>query len=234
MNGGFCCAVGLLVIGVGAWAQVAPTILLQGVVLDAQTRKPIGATLVFFDQTGTKVTETRSNQSEGGAYQCILKPGNRYTVELRAERYMRRREIVELPPVKGYTELSRDFVLQPKAVGQRLIVSVPLFELNSSTFRVGADEELSRYVQLLRDNPDVHLSIECYPDRAERKDLMLRIAQERATAIKKFFTDAGITEQRITTAEINTTDPYNPPPRKLRPKGRFYYGGTYFVITKVD
>ncbi len=215
-------------------AQVGVTILLQGVVLDAQTRKPITAELSFRDPNGSKANETRSNAADGGAYQCILKPNTRYTVELRAQGYMNRRDTITLPAVRAYTELSRDFTLLPKTIGQRFVVGIPLFELNSATFRVGAEEELSSYADLLSDNPDVHIAIECYPDQHAQAQQIESLTKQRAEAIRQFFVQRGIASSRLNTVPTTSTDPYNPPPRKLRPKGRFYFGGTYFVIVRVQ
>lgn len=52
-----------LCITVSCSAQIAATVLLQGVVLDAETRKGITSNLTLYDQRGTKVNETRSNAS---------------------------------------------------------------------------------------------------------------------------------------------------------------------------
>lgn len=219
---------------VSSYGQIAATVLLQGIILDALSRKPISATLTFFDVNGKKINETRSNAAEGGVYQCILKPGMRYSVQLRSEGFMVTTDTLSLPATNRYTELSHDFVLLPKIVGQRFIVSIPLFELNSSRMRVGAEEELTNYLQLLKDNPEVQITIECYPDRNDSAIAIRQLTQQRAQAISEFFSKRGITPSRLSIAPTTTTDPFNPPPRKLRPKGRFYFGGTYFVIRQVQ
>ncbi|RMF34845.1 MAG: hypothetical protein D6747_03935 [Chlorobiota bacterium] len=221
---------GVLCITIGSSAQIAATVLLQGVVLDAQTRNGISATLAIFDQRGTKINETRSNASDNGAYQVIVKPGGRYAVELRADGYMTMRDTVTVPPATRYTELSRDFTLRAKKAGQRFVVSIPLFEGDKATLRVGAEEELGRYAELLTLNPDITLGIECYPDHEDTRERMAELARKRAEAIRAFLSARGIAASRLTIIATSTTDPYNPPPRKLRPKGRFYTGGTYFVI----
>jgi outer membrane protein OmpA-like peptidoglycan-associated protein len=229
--------IGILIVAIATGvvhAQVGATVLLQGVVLDAQTRRPITAQLIFRDANGAKVNETRSNAAEGGAYQCILKPNARYTVELQSDGYMKRRDTVTLPAVRAYTELSRDFTLLPKTVGHRFVVGIPLFELNSASFRVGASDELAGYAELLSDNQDVHITIECYPDRGDEPQAMSALAQQRAEAIRQFFVQRGIASSRLSIQPISSTDPYNPPPRKLRPKGRFYFGGTYFVVARIQ
>lgn len=226
--------VGHIAFTVIANAQIAPTVLLQGAVLDAQTRKPITARLTIYDANGARVNETRSNASEDGTYQCILKPGSRYTIELRSDGYMSTRDTVAIPTVKSYTELSRDFTMLPKAIGQRFVLSVPIFEQDRPTLRIGAEEELARYVQLLADNPDVHVIIECYPDRSAEPAKLTDLARARALAIQQYFAQQGINPSRLLIASISSTDPYNPPPRKLRPKGRFYVGGTYFVVAKLQ
>ncbi|GIV52917.1 MAG: hypothetical protein KatS3mg038_3438 [Candidatus Kapaibacterium sp.] len=221
---------GALCITVSCSAQIAATVLLQGVVLDAETRKGITSNLTLYDQRGTKVNETRSNASDNGAYQVIVKPGGRYVVELRAEGYMTTRDTVTVPPATRYTELSRDFTLRAKNAGQRLVVSIPLFEGDKATLRVGAEEELARYAELLSLNPDVKLGIECYPDHEDTRERMAELARKRAEAIRAFLSARGIAASRLSIITTSMTDPYNPPPRKLRPKGRFYTGGTYFVI----
>lgn len=215
-------------------AQIAATVLLQGVVLDAQTRQGISAHIAIYDQRGTKVNETRSNASDNGAYQVIVKPGGRYAIELRADGYMTARDTVTVPSATRYTEFSRDFTLRAKIPGQRFVVTIPLFEGDKATLRVGAEEELARYAELLSLNPDVKLGIECYPDHQDTRDRMAELARKRAEAIRAFLGGRGIAAWRLSIIATSTTDPYNPPPRKLRPKGRFYTGGTYFVIEPMN
>ncbi|MCX7929164.1 MAG: OmpA family protein [Chlorobi bacterium] len=218
-----------------AVGQIVPTVLLKGIVLNGQTRKPIEATLTFTTSSkNSKAIVTNSNVAEGGAYQCILMRGTQYEVTITANGYCRLRDTITIPDVKSYSELTRDFVLLPKEIGQRFIVSIPLFEYNLPSLRTGASEELARYAQFLADNPTVHIAIECYPDRNDSPTAIESLTRRRAEAIKAFFSQRGISSTRIRVERITTIDPYNPPPQKIRPKGRFYFGGTYFVIVAVQ
>jgi outer membrane protein OmpA-like peptidoglycan-associated protein len=115
----------------------------------------------------------------------------------------------------------------------KIPLSVPPFELNKSKLRFGADYALETIKSTLFHNPNVKFEIICFPDNDDNPAENETITRERAKAIEKYFLTQGIDASRITTGGSKKTDPDNPPPKKMKAKGKRYIGTTYIKITEV-
>ena len=72
------------------------------------------------------------------------------------------------------------------------------FSLDSSEITAAEAAKLNDYVQWLKENPDVHISVTGYADaQTGRHAHNMRLSQRRAEAVKAFLTAAGIPESRI-------------------------------------
>lgn len=216
-----------------SFAQVGATIALTGTVLDEITRQPVTVTLTFYDESGKKANDTRSNDKEGGSYYAILKPGMKYRMEISHPNYFREDRIVETPKTNKYAEVSRDWVARPLREGVKLPLAVSPFEYKKPKFRFGAEDILDGLKSALVKNPGVRFEIQCFPDIDGNKDANMKLTQDRISTLKEFFVKAGVSADRITMKPSGDMDPMNPPPTKKGAKGKRYVGSTYIVVTKV-
>lgn len=210
---------------------VNPVVAVTGSVTNAITHEPVTIFILVLDENGKKASATRSNASENGSYYIpSLKPGRKYFVTIDQPEYCKEKFEVDIANTTKYQEISRDFVVTPKAVGSQIPIPVPPFELNKAKLRVGAEDILGDLKSTLTNNPDIKFKILCYPDNEDDQAKNKELTEERAKTLKEYFVANGIDASRIDMAGSETTDPINPPPTTKRAKGKRYIGPSYIVI----
>lgn len=213
---------------------VGPVIAITGSVYDAITKNPVTALLVVTDANGKRINASRSNASENGYYFITsLKPGQKYTITVTQPNYLKEKYEMEISDAYKYTEVSHDFVLKPMEKDIKIPLTVPPFELNKSKMRFGAEQILESIKSTLMNNPTVKFEIMCYPDSDENPSENQKITTERAQNIESFLTSSGIEKSRLSIVGSSKTDPNNPPPKKLKAKGKRYIGTTYIKIVSI-
>jgi outer membrane protein OmpA-like peptidoglycan-associated protein len=221
-----------LAFGLEAQSQlINPVVAITGSVYDAVTKDPVSTFIVILDENGKRINATRSNASENGYYYISsLKPGHKYTLVISQASYLKEKHDIIIPEAGRYTEISKDFLVKPIAKGTKIPLTVPPFELNKSKLRYGFEDILDDMKKTLINNPDVKFEILCYPDDMDDPKENQKLTEDRATSLKNFFVTSGIDSNRITISGSVSADPNNPPPKKLRAKGKRYIGPSYIMI----
>ncbi|MBI5324165.1 MAG: OmpA family protein [Ignavibacteriae bacterium] len=216
-----------------AKAQLIQTVVaLTGNVFDAVSKSPVTATIKITDENGKRVNQTRSNAIENGSYYVTsLKPGKTYFVNISKEDYFEEKFKITLANTDKYEEISRDFLIKPKAKGVKIALPVPPFELNKSKLRYGAEDLLEGFQSTLVNNPDVKFEIVCYPDNDKDPKANQKLTEERCQSLKDYFTANGVEGMRFKVQASATTDPLKPPPTSKMAKGKRYIGTSYIVVT---
>src|SRR3989339_1026708 len=224
--------IGIFMQGV-SYAQLIQTVVaLTGNVFDGISKAPVTATIKITDENGKRVNQTRSNAIENGSYYVTsLRPGNTYFVNITKEDYFDEKFKITVANTDKYEEISRDFLIKPKAKGAKIPLPVPPFELNKSKLRYGAEDLLEGIQSTLVNNPDVKFEIICYPDNDKDVKMNQKLTDERCEALKEYLMANGVESLRFKTKGSATTDPLKPPPTAKMAKGKRYIGTSYIVVT---
>lgn len=215
-------------------AQFYTVVALTGNVFDAVTKEPQTVIITINDENGERVNATRSNAGENGYYYLTgLKPGKKYTVILKKQKYFLEKYEIEIAASDKYEEISKDFLIKPLYDGAKIPVPVPPFELNKSKLRYGAEELLTDLTNTLKNNEKVKVAIECYPDETGKQQDNQKLTEERCKALKDYFVSNGIADDRIKLIPSSKVDATNPPPTKIGAKGKRYIGPTYIVVSEI-
>jgi outer membrane protein OmpA-like peptidoglycan-associated protein len=175
-------------------------------------RKPLSVNIEIFDQNGQRINKIKSNASDGSYFITGLKSGNSYEIRFSDFDYMKYSYTMQIPPTDKYLEYSKDFLIIPKKAQTQVQIPVKLFETRKSTLKVGADQFLIDYINLLKSNPTVKIRIVSYPDDNSNSPENLSLTQQRSSSIKDFFISNGIDGGRLQTEGSQAIDPNNPPP----------------------
>lgn len=215
-------------------AQVSPVITLTGYVFNEQNFQPLDDVLIIVKPEKSSIKEWTSKTHSGGYYLITgLQPGEKYTLRLRKAGFFETEYEIHMPNTRKYTELSRDFLMKPLRIGQRLLLHVPPFSYKKAKLKLGAEEILDDIVKLLLINPSVHIRIETYPDTPDDTTFNRQLTEQRAKVLEAYLLQHGIERERIEIKSYATIDPLNPPPIKKRAKGKYYIGPVYIVVTKI-
>lgn len=81
------------------------------------------------------------------------------------------------------------------------------FDFNKSTIRPDGKPIVTQVLKLLKDNPDLSLSINGHTDNVGTRNYNLRLSQQRASAVVAALVVAGITPNRLTSAGFGPDQP---------------------------
>jgi outer membrane protein OmpA-like peptidoglycan-associated protein len=209
---------------------VGTVIALTGKVINANDKSPVSVKIIAYDESGKKVNTTRSNESDGSYYMTKLQPGHTYNFIISDEAFLKTKYTLNIPNLKKYSELSKDFVVYKKGANIKIKLNVPPFEFNKSKIKFGYSVLLEDQVSLFMENPDIKFSIVCYPDDEENPAENATLTTAREQSLADFLITKGIDPSRITMTQNTKCDPDNPKPVAKAAKGKKYIGTTYFVI----
>lgn len=174
-----------------------PVTLMSGRVLDARTKKPIGAIIRYESlTTGREIGVARSDSSTG-AYTISLPVGELYGFRAESDKYISINENIDLRNLQKYQEVKRDLRLVKLEKGQSVLVNNIFFDTGKWDLRPESDPELKRIAELLQRNPSMAIMIAGYTDNVGAKKANLELSQKRAQAVFAYFTQLGIEQKRL-------------------------------------
>jgi outer membrane protein OmpA-like peptidoglycan-associated protein len=182
-----------------------PVVMVDGIVSDAMTKKPLGADITITDlTTGQRVASLRSDD-ETGAYHVILTQGRNYSVTAQQKGYVFHTEEYRIPPSTTSRTYEKNIELQPiKGGGARLLV---FFDFDKDELKSESIPELERVIELLRDNPSINAAFEGHTDDQGAEDYNVSLSQRRANAVRTYVEAAGIPGARISAKGYGETRP---------------------------
>ena len=206
------------------------TVLMEGVVLDEATLKPIGGTIEILDATTRdKVNQYKSNKASG-SFSIVLKPSQHFIFRIAAEGYFTVEEDVRMPAATKYEHITRDFSLKPAASGAEIPLAGRLFDFKKKDLRVGAEEDLEEVSRLMKLNPNAKISITSYPDIAGNEQANLAITKARADAVREYLITQGVDQLRIRTNGSGALDPSASATKGRVAKGKHPVGKVYLRV----
>ena len=85
-----------------------------------------------------------------------------------------------------------------------------LFEVNGADLQPGAQMELLRLVEYLKQNPDRNMLIEGHTDDTGSSDYNLQLSQLRARSVESFLVGNGVPADRVRSIGYGETRPEAP------------------------
>ena len=174
-----------------------PLILVQGKVLNSETKKPVEASIHFENlETNQEVGRTVSNP-ESGKYQINLPAGRVYGFYAQAEGFPVMQETLDLSEVFDNFEVTRDFSLMPIKVGQVLALNNLFFVQSKAEILPESMQELERLYRIMMEVPNLEIELGGHTDNQGLYSANLRLSRDRAEAVMQYLVDRGIDKQRI-------------------------------------
>jgi OOP family OmpA-OmpF porin len=97
------------------------------------------------------------------------------------------------------------------------------FDFDKSNIKPEFQPVLDEAAQILKDNPNVNVTIEGYTDSKGTEAYNLRLSDRRANAVKQYLVSRGIAANRMDTVGKGEADPVAPntlPNGRDNPEGR--------------
>ncbi len=173
------------------------SVVLQGLVSNANTSAPIGAVVLIEDMvTGELIALNKSNELTG-EYLIVLPAGRSYSVSASKDGFFFYSQSFDLPKDASYQEINKDILLEPIEKGTKVVLNNIFFESGRAELKPISYVELNRAVQLLKDNGTMVIEVGGHTDNVGSEDLNKKLSQSRADAVVDYMVLAGVEQARL-------------------------------------
>jgi outer membrane protein OmpA-like peptidoglycan-associated protein len=207
-----------------------PVVLISGRTLNAKTKEPISADIIFEDLKTRQAIGEALSSPKTGTYHIVLPYGKNYGFHAHTRGFLSVNENLELATAKAYAEVKRDLLLVPISVGETLPLNNLFFEKGKASLLPESYPELDRLVQILKDNGGIHIELAGHTDNIGRLEDLLSLSQNRVTTVKEYLVKNGIAASRI---EGRGYGPAHPIEKNDTEENRLKNRRVEFKITKV-
>jgi len=175
----------------------ARTLYVQGYVTDATTGKYIPCS-VELTEDSTQQAVTRLQTDETGFYFVTLPTGKDYTFTVNRKGYLFYSDVFRLKEKLPDSTYIKNIQLQPIAVNATAALKNIQFDLKSIELKPVSVTELNKLLQLMNDNPAVHVQISGHTDNIGSDADNLILSTNRAKAVAGYLISKGIAANRLT------------------------------------
>jgi OOP family OmpA-OmpF porin len=187
-----------------------PVVLIKGRVLNAKTKEPLGAEILYESlTTGKELGLARSNPVDG-AYSIVLPAGEIYGFLGEAKGFIPVSENLDIQKLDVYQEITRDLYLVPIESGSIVRLNNLFFDTGKWDLRPQSTKELGRLVKLLNNNPEMTIEIAGHTDDVGSDVNNLELSKKRASAVQAYLVKNGITAIRLTSKGFGEAKPQLP------------------------
>jgi outer membrane protein OmpA-like peptidoglycan-associated protein/tetratricopeptide (TPR) repeat protein len=212
-----------------AHARPFKTIYVKGVVTDFISKKGLPANLELTDNaTGTIINKVQTD--ELGHYFITLPEGKDYTFTVNRKGYLFFSSAYALSGAAPDSTYIKNIALEPIKLASNFVFTQVLFDNNSYALLPASLPELNKLVQILEENPGMHIQISGHTDNVGKAADNLVLSTSRAKAIVQYISGKGIATERLTYKGFGSTEPIA---TNETAAGRALNRRTSFTITKL-
>jgi outer membrane protein OmpA-like peptidoglycan-associated protein/tetratricopeptide (TPR) repeat protein len=212
-----------------AHARPFKTIYVKGVVTDLISKKGLPANLELTDNaTGTIINKVQTD--ELGHYFITLPEGKDYTFTVNRKGYLFYSSAYALSGAAPDSTYVKNIALEPIKLASNFVFTQVLFESNSYALLPASLPELNKLVQILEENPGMHIQISGHTDNVGKAADNLTLSTSRAKAIVQYLSSKGIATERLSYKGFGSTEPIA---TNETAAGRALNRRTSFTITRL-
>ncbi|MCO6467040.1 MAG: OmpA family protein [Bradyrhizobiaceae bacterium] len=178
-------------------AKPKPVVLVRGRVLDAETRQPVVAQVVYEDLASNKRVGEAESSPTDGAYRVALPEGRLYGVHAEARGYYALSEQFDARDLENYKETERDLLLTPIKVNATFRLNNVFFDQGKYDLRAESFAELDRLVDFLKTNKSVAIELGGHTDNVGSDAANLQLSQDRVNSVMAYLVSKGTKDSRI-------------------------------------
>jgi outer membrane protein OmpA-like peptidoglycan-associated protein/tetratricopeptide (TPR) repeat protein len=212
-----------------AHARPYKTIYVKGVVTDVISQKGLPANVELTDNaSGTLINKVQTD--ELGNYFITLPEGKDYTFTVNRKGYLFYSSAYALSGAATDSTYVKNIALEPIKLASSFVFTQVLFDNNSYALLPASLPELNKLVQILEENPSMHIQISGYTDNIGKASDNLILSTNRAKSIVNYLSGKGIATERLSYKGFGSD---NPVATNETAAGRALNRRTSFTITKL-
>ena len=188
-------------------AQPNQVTYLKGIITDAKTKRPVGATFQLIDlSSGQIITESNSDETDGSFLVCIPK-GKDYALNVSNPNYLFYSDNFSLKDKTDAEPYLKDVALMPIEIGKSVVLKNIFFASNKFDLQTQSKVELEKLLAFLSENKNVKISIDGHTDNVGSSVHNLELSENRAKAVYDYLVSKGITANRLSYKGFGETKP---------------------------
>jgi len=188
-------------------AKPNPVAMIHGKVLNANTRQPVEARIVYEKLATAEEVGLASSNPATGEYKVVLPYGVNYGLHAKAKGYISVNENLDLTKVQAYQEVNYDLFLVPLEVGQTIKLNNVFFVRGRPQLLPDSSPELDRLYEILFENSKMEIALAGHTDNQGDAKLNQQLSEQRVMAVKAYLVKKGIGEKRITGKGYGSSKP---------------------------
>lgn len=177
--------------------KVASVTLVKGKILDAQTGKPVEASVEINDNTKNELVTIISSNTSTGEYLISLPSGKNYGISATANGYMFHSENFDIPDSAAFSDITLNIMLAKISVGTKIILRNIFFEYASDSITEQSTGELERVYSILAEHATMKIEISGHTDNQSSLETNIRLSQARAKSVVNYLIKKGIAPERL-------------------------------------
>jgi outer membrane protein OmpA-like peptidoglycan-associated protein/tetratricopeptide (TPR) repeat protein len=178
--------------------------ILKGVIIDANTKKPVVADIEIKELEGFPVF---TYQLEDGKYDAVVFGGAIYEINVSADGYLNYSEILPIPFSESDQEITRNIEMMQLANGSKVVLRNIFFDFDKTTFRPATYDALQTLVKTMNKYPAIKVEISGHTDNVGAMAYNQRLSEGRAKVVVDFLIKNGIDSRRLTFKGYNFNQP---------------------------
>jgi outer membrane protein OmpA-like peptidoglycan-associated protein len=172
-------------------------VLVYGKVLNAKTKEPIQADIIFENlSTGKEAGEAISNPKTG-EFRIALPYGATYGFRAVADGFLSVNENIDLIQLKDYKEIQEDLMLAPIEIGQAVQLQNVFFLQGKAELKPESYPELDRLAEVLKNNNSIEIELSGHTDDRGDKSANYDLSDNRVKTVMAYLNTKGINKGRM-------------------------------------
>lgn len=184
----------------------AQTLWVKGRVFDKKTNKGLPSSVILTDlSSGSVISNLQTDET--GNYLITLPKGKDYAFDVNRRGYLFYSENFSLSKEQGDTTYHIDIPLQPIEANAAIVLKNIFFDPNQYEIKPESGAELIAVVQLMKENPGLHIQINGHTDNSGKAADNKTLSENRAKAVTNYLIAKGIAQGRLTFKGFGDTQP---------------------------
>jgi outer membrane protein OmpA-like peptidoglycan-associated protein len=171
--------------------------ILKGIISDEKTEKPLEATIDLIDNSRNIVLATFKSNVSTGKYLVTLPSGKNYGIIVKSEGYLFHSENFNLPETTEFQEFTLDVPMKKIEIGSTIVLRNIFFDFDKATIKPESQNELTRLVKLLKDNPEIRIELGSHTDNVGSDEYNQKLSENRSKSVVDFLISKGIPSTRL-------------------------------------
>ena len=184
-----------------------PVIVMQGIVTDQITHKPLAAEIFVDELSEQKNSFSVYTDSVSGTYSLAMQRGHRYGVQAVSNKHLPKSDRFQFPPKGVFDRTKLEIELTPIEVGSMTEFKNVYFEFGKSNLLPESRLELDRAVEFMKKNKNASIEIDGHTDDVGSDAANNSLSLARATSVMSYLSSHGIRPDRMTAKGFGKTKP---------------------------